>query len=234
MKSNNKGFVYTVVNKKTEKVVYVGITKDSLESRKKDHIKKSKKGKKYPFQNAIATLGVDAFKWEANTTLLNNDDLAEREKELISQYKTQGNKLYNIDSGGGIQKSIYKYSPENGRLVGKFNSLLEAAKSVNSTKQNISNACLSSTYKHRGYLWSYKFKVPFKYGKDLRKKRVEKLSLTSGKCLAIFESVATASKLTGINKTCIGKCCRNERNSAGGFSWKYLIGILLGIPVLIY
>lgn len=222
MKNSKKGFVYTVVDNKTDKVVYIGITKDTLESRKNDHIKKSRREKKYPFQNAIATLGVDAFKWEANTTLLNNDELAEREKELISQYKLKGNKLYNIDSGGGIQKTIYKYKIDDGSLLKTFDSLEEAAKTVNSTKQSISKACLSSTYKHRGYLWSYKFKAPFIQGKDLRKKRVEKLSLHSGKSLAVFDSVSTASKLTGINKTSIGKCCRDERKSAGGFEWKYI------------
>ncbi|WP_299061683.1 GIY-YIG nuclease family protein [uncultured Polaribacter sp.] len=222
MKNNGMGFVYTVVDKKTDKVVYVGITKDSLESRKKDHLKKSKKGKQYLFQKAIATLGAEAFRWEINTTLLNNDDLAEKEKELIEQYKSKGNKLYNLDAGGGIKKTVYKYSSDNGNLVEKFNCLTEAAKSVNSTKQHISKACLSATHKHSGYLWSYKYKVPFRIAQDLRKKRVEQLLSHSGKSLAIFESVAVASKITGINKTCISKCCRNERNTAGSYRWKYI------------
>ena len=222
MKNNGMGFVYTVVEKKTDKVVYVGITKDSLESRQKDHIKKSKKGKQYLFQKAIATLGAEVFRWEITTTLLNNDDLAEKEKELIEQYKLEGNKLYNSDCGGGIQKTIYKYKIDDGSLLKTFDSLEEAAKTVNSTKQSISKACLSATYKHRGYFWSYKLKVPFRIGMDLRKKRVEQFLTHSGKSLAIFESVAVASRLTGINKTCISKCCRNERNTAGGFMWKYI------------
>ncbi|QOD60687.1 GIY-YIG nuclease family protein [Polaribacter haliotis] len=223
MKNSKKGFVYTVVDKKTDKVVYVGITKDTLKSRKNDHIKKSRREKKYPFQNAIATLGVDAFKWEANTTLLNNDELAEKEKELISQYILKGNKLYNIDSGGGIQKTIYKYKIDDGSLLKTFDSLEEASKTVNSTKQSISKACLSSTYKHRGYLWSYKFKVPFIQGKDLRKKRVEKLSLHSGEIIETYNSVADASKKTGINKTSIAKVCRGERVSAGGYKWTFCL-----------
>ena len=43
MNKQEKGIVYTVTNKKTKEVVYIGITKKSVESRKKDHIKKSKK-----------------------------------------------------------------------------------------------------------------------------------------------------------------------------------------------
>lgn len=222
MKHNKKGFTYTVVNKKTDKVVYIGITKDSLESRKKDHIKKSKKGKKYPFQNAIATLGADAFKWEASSTLLDNDKLAEKEKELISKYKLEGNKLYNIDSGGGIPKTTFKYSSKDGSLVGKFDCLEDAAKTVNSTKKHISKACLSSTNKFKGFLWSYRYLVPFKEGLDLREKRVEQLAYHSGRSIKVFKSVAEASRTTGVNKTSIGKVCRGERKSGGGFLWRYI------------
>ncbi|WP_223267274.1 NUMOD1 domain-containing DNA-binding protein [Polaribacter sp. IC073] len=37
-----------------------------------------------------------------------------------------------------------------------------------------------------------------------------------------FNSVSEASKLTGCNKTSIAKVSRGERNSCGGFIWKYL------------
>jgi hypothetical protein len=56
-----KGVIYKVVNKETEEV-YVGATTKSLEDRKKDHLKKSKKGKGYAFQNAIAIYGIENFK----------------------------------------------------------------------------------------------------------------------------------------------------------------------------
>ena len=42
-----------------------------------------------------------------------------------------------------------------------------------------------------------------------------------GNCIAVYESVSEASVLTGVNKSSIAKCCRNERKSAGGFLWKF-------------
>jgi hypothetical protein len=225
MNKQEKGIVYTVTNKKTKEVVYIGITKKSVESRKKDHIKKSKKvnkKKSYAFQNAIATLGIDAFKWESDNTLFNNDDLAQHEKELIKTYKAKGCKLLNQDSGGGFRKSIYQYKIKDGSLVGKYDFLEDAAKSVNSTKKHISNACLSSTHIYKGFYWSYLLKVPFQESSDLRLKQVMQLSLHSGKKITTFKSVADANKITGINKTCIAKCCRNERKSAGGYKWIYI------------
>ena len=56
----NKGIVYRVIHKTSGKS-YIGVTTKSLEARKKDHVKKSKKGKSYAFQFAIATYGAEAF-----------------------------------------------------------------------------------------------------------------------------------------------------------------------------
>jgi predicted GIY-YIG superfamily endonuclease len=55
-----KGLVYKVTNAIDSKT-YIGVTTKTIEERKKDHLKKSKKGKSYPFQIAIATYGIDAF-----------------------------------------------------------------------------------------------------------------------------------------------------------------------------
>ncbi|WP_258226571.1 NUMOD1 domain-containing DNA-binding protein [Aestuariibaculum sp. M13] len=54
----------------------------------------------------------------------------------------------------------------------------------------------------------------------MRKKKVVLYSL-AGKPLAEFQSVAEASKKTGVSKTCIARCCRGERPHSGGFIWKY-------------
>jgi group I intron endonuclease len=217
-----KGIVYTVTNNKTNEVVYVGITTKSVESRKRDHLKKSKsKSKCYAFQQAIATLGIDEFKWESDNTLLAKDELAQKEKDLIAVYKQKGFNLLNKDSGGGISKTVYKYKIKDGSLIAKFDCLYAAAKTVNSTKQHISKACLSNSNKFKGFLWSYKFKVPFNESTDARTKKVIQCSLLSGIKIKTFNSVANASRKTGINKTSIAKVCRGERKSCGGYLWKF-------------
>lgn len=81
------GVIYTVTNNKTDEVVYVGLTKKSLNSRKKDHIQRAKRGDVNLFQEAIATLGVESFTWTTDNTLYENDELAQKEQELIKSYK---------------------------------------------------------------------------------------------------------------------------------------------------
>ncbi|WP_394345717.1 hypothetical protein [Gelidibacter gilvus] len=40
--------------------------------------------------------------------------------------------------------------------------------------------------------------------------------------IAEYESVAEASRQTGISKSCISKVCRGERKQSGGYIWKYI------------
>ena len=37
-----------------------------------------------------------------------------------------------------------------------------------------------------------------------------------------FKSITDASRKTNINKTSIGKVCRLEEKTAGGYIWKYI------------
>lgn len=217
--TQRKGIVYIVTNKDTDEK-YVGITTISLDSRKKDHLQKSKCKNCNSFQKAIATYGVGAFKWTTDNTLYENDELAQKERELIENYKKQGIKLLNKDRGGGIQKTVYRYNVKDGSLLSKYTSLEEASNSVNSTKQQISRACINKT-QYRNNYWSYRLQVPFQPKKDNRLKGVIQYFPSSGETINIFKSVAEASRVTSINKNSIAKCCRGERKLAGGYFWKY-------------
>lgn len=212
-----KGIVYAVTNKETKKI-YVGLTTKSLEERKKDHIKKSEKGKSYEFQHAIATHGAEAFKWQQVDTANSIDELAQKEKEYILIYNSK-EEGYNSDEGGGIQKTVYQYDISTGKVVEKFSNLTDAAAVINLNKQDLSKVCLSVNKVSNGFVWSYSSTFP-KHINDKRKKVVQQFSL-EGKFINEFKSVSEASKCTGCNKTSIAKVCRGERKSSGGFLWNY-------------
>jgi group I intron endonuclease len=212
-----KGIVYAVTNKET-KMVYVGLTTKSLEVRKKDHIKKSKKGKSYAFQQAIATYGPEAFRWEQVDTALTIDELAQKEKAYILKYNSQEDG-YNLSVGGDVQKSVYQYNISTGVLVNKFSNLTDAGATVNLTKQDLSKVCLSVNKVSNGFVWSYSSTFP-KHINDNRRKVVQQFSL-EGKFVNEYKSVSEASKHTGCNKTGIGKVSRGERKSCGGYLWRY-------------
>ena len=51
-------------------------------------------------------------------------------------------------------------------------------------------------------------------------KEVEQYDL-DGNYIKTYKSSYEAEKMTGISRTCIGGCCRNEHHTAGGYVWKF-------------
>jgi group I intron endonuclease len=209
--------VYKVTNEENGKI-YIGGTTKSIEERKKDHIKKSKKGKSYLFQNAIATHGPDAFNWQQIDTATSIDELAQKEKAYVLKYNSKEDG-YNQSEGGEIQKTVYQYDVSTGMLVNKYSSLSIAGAKFNLTKQDLSKVCLSVNKLSKGSVWCYSSTFPTDL-KDHRKKVVQQLTL-DGTLITEYKSVSEASKLTGFNKTSIAKVCRGERQSCGGYNWMY-------------
>jgi hypothetical protein len=198
---------------------YVGATTDSIKQRQLDHIKRAQRGEVSKFHEAISTHGPDAFEWNQTDSANSVDELAQKEKEYIVKFnaKEQG---YNSDAGGGFKKSIYQYDLRDGSLINRFDCLESASNEINAIKQQLSRACLSVNQMFNGYYWSYKYIVPFKPNLDNRKRSIVQ-SDDKGNEIAIFNSIAEASKLTGFNKSSIAKVCRGERNHAGGYKWSY-------------
>ena len=209
--------VYKVTNKYEDKS-YIGASEESLSTRKKDHIQKANNASDIKFHNAISTYGEEAFVWETIDTANTADELAHKEKHYIAYYDSKENG-YNSDSGGGFQKTVYKYETETGQMTESFECLEDAASTVNATKQQISRACLNVNNLFAGYYWSYEKQDPFIPQEDQRKKGVCQYTL-EGELLACFKSIAEASRETGIGKSCIAKVYRNERKVAGNFIWR--------------
>lgn len=210
------GIIYKAENIENG-MVYIGSTTKSIEQRKYDHIQKANKNVGSSFQEAIATYGAAAFKWESIDTASTLDELALKEKENINIFNSIKSG-YNKDCGGGFQKTVYQFT-HWGLLVGEWHSLNRAAFVVFGKEKGISNACLGNSKSYKGYYWSYdkNFTVP----NDLRKKRVGQYDLEN-KLVGCFDSVAKASRGIGLSKSSISRVCRGERKKAGGYIWKYI------------
>ncbi|MGV1011355.1 MAG: NUMOD1 domain-containing DNA-binding protein [Flavobacterium sp.] len=217
MEENNY-FIYKATNRTTNQC-YVGATTKSIKERRQDHFHKSETNNGYKFQNAISTYGKEVFVWEQIDTAKSIDELAKKEIQYIEEFDTISNG-YNSDKGGGFKKTVYQFNFETGDLIDYYDDLSIAANAVNASKTSISNACLHYNKTCKGFAWSYSSTLELNSTLDFRKKTVSQFSL-DGNFIAYYESASEASRKTGISKTCITRCCRNERLHSGGFLWEY-------------
>jgi group I intron endonuclease len=210
-----KFIIYKSTNQSTNQV-YIGSTTYSLQQRRLDHQERANRTEEGKFYEAISTYGSNNFSWETIDTTENTDELALKEQYYIAEYDSY-NSGYNSDCGGGFKKTVFQYCKETEKQTARFESLEEAAKSVNTSRSNISSACLGSSKSAKGFSWSYKDLDSFKTD-DKRLKYVKQLDVDEV-IIKEYKSIAEASRQTGISKSCIAKAVRGERQYAGGFLW---------------
>lgn len=213
-----EGIIYKALNTITN-MTYIGATTKSLDERKQDHVHKAEINNECKFHQAISTYGINSFLWEQVDTASTMDELAEKEIKYIQESDSLI-KGYNSDKGGGFKKTVYRYNFD-GSLNLTFSNLTDAGNSINVRKQDISRACWSANHLLGGFLWSYKYNEPFIVEHDKRHKKVTQYAL-NGEEFANYTSASEASRITGISKTCITRCCRGEREQTGGFFWEYI------------
>lgn len=217
-KENNNYIIYKATNIFND-LIYVGATTNTIHQRKLDHTERANREEQGKFQEAIHTYGKEAFKWEQIDTANSIDELAKKEQEYIYEYNSKG-EGYNSSIGGEFKKTVYQYSLEDRSLVKSYDCLKDASVAMSTTKQIISKTCLSVNKFFKGFYWSYDLMEKFEPSIDKRRKKVIQKSLDGIK-IAEYNSVAEASRQTGVSRTCIARVCRGEREKSSGFRWCY-------------
>lgn len=215
---NKKNIIYKVSNNANDRV-YIGASSKHLNSRRSDHLQKANKGLEGKFYEAIRTYGPDVFVWSVIDEASDIDELAQKEKYWIQHYNSVKNG-YNSDSGGGFKKSIHQYDLDSRLWIAEYDCLQSEASASNTNRKYISRAALSVNKEYAGYLWSYEKHEELPAAQDKRRRKVVQYDL-AGNWLAEFNSVADASRFTGVSKSYIAKVCRYERTVAKGFKWSY-------------
>lgn len=162
----------------------------------------------------------------------------EREKYWISVCKKRF-KLINLADGGSGSSGCFRSEDIRKRM----NIKRIGVKLSDETRRKISEAHkgkkLSEEHKnnlsraHKGKTLSEEHKknislalkgippkVTFPGGSNPAARKVVQLTLT-GTFIRDWECMLDVTKSLGIRRCSISECCRNIRNSAGGFKWKY-------------
>lgn len=89
--------LYEAYNKKNGKV-YIGLTTNTLDCRKSQHLRSAKSNSNLHFHKALRKYGPECFEWSVIMSCNNVQDLQEKEKLLISLHEPW--QLYNKSLGG--------------------------------------------------------------------------------------------------------------------------------------
>lgn len=111
-----------------------------------------------------------------------------------------------------------------GNLIKIWDSMGDAARESNIHKTNISACCRKKAKTAGGFVWEY-YKDENSLNNETylysnAKKPVAQYSL-SGELICIFNSIGDAESKTGVWRSRIRACCKDNNKVAGGFVWKY-------------
>lgn len=210
---NNK--VYCHINKINGKR-YIGITKQSLTERFQNGLGYRKCT---AFYNAIQKYGWDNFEHVLLADNLTREEASQLEQSYIEYYQTNQSQFgYNISSGGDNNFHRKHLTEEQRQRVSETTKI---AMNTSEMKEKMRKVCYESdSWKEKQ---SNKAKNQWK-NTDLRAKVVA----ANGKkvrCIEtgiIYDSAAEASRQTGLNKECIGNCCRGTQHQTKGTHWEFV------------
>jgi len=144
-------------------------------------------------------------------TLVRDDIYKQRISEAKKKAYANGLKPHNL-------RAVHKYSLDNGEYLESFESLTDAAKSINAKSVNgIKTVCEFKTTSAGGFVWSYN-KVDLVFTRDKKYKLQPVLQYTDDNIfIREWESIKTASEVLGISN--INRAISKDL-TAGGYRWK--------------
>ncbi len=199
-------FIYKIVNSLNNKI-YIGKTeKENPNDRFKQHLLDSNKTykNKRPLYDAIKKYGKHNFTFDV---LEKTENASDREKFYIDFYDAYKNG-YNATPGGDGRPYVTNYE----EIIEYFNSgdfsLVDVANHFNIHRDTVRTILK-------------KFKID--YNKFKRRRLKVYKFLKDGTFVESFDDCRSAAISLGNIKlnSHISECCKNKRNSASGFIWKY-------------
>ena len=115
----------------------------------------------------------------------------------------------------GKPGTVYQIDPSTGEVVGEYESISSAAKSLGVTSQGISAVLNGRTSSAYGYLWARADKSHRAAAKE-----VQPIDPPSGQVLATFPSIGAAARATGLNANSISRALDMPNRRAGNFAWR--------------
>jgi group I intron endonuclease len=192
---------------------------------------------KYPLYQAIRKYGLDNFTFEVL-------------EEVADARLLTGKEQYYFDLLGGVEKlynlvdpmnwqtlyngdAVYQIHPKTLKVMGEFQSISEAARSVYRHDKVLLRLLKGAGQKVAGYHWCYvkewtpNWKPKSKEPISFDKKQVMQMDINSGEVIHMFDSMKDAARSITLDsqvqsrRRAIGKACSGIEPTAYGYKWRF-------------
>lgn len=127
---------------------------------------------------------------------------------------------------------------EQNNIIEIYRSIVDCAEALGLDERKIGACCRGErrTTDNKKFCWldeANELIIP-EYNKELYKgepgttqkqitnRKVAKIDMDSNQIIAVYDTIALASRENNCDNSGIAKVCRNKRQSCGGFKWKYV------------
>lgn len=219
----NENGVYKIFHIKNKSALYIGSTFTKRRSkvavggfyiRWNNHLKNLKKNKHHSkkLQYLVNMLGIKGIRFSILEICDNKESCINREQFYFDNIRPDLNTF--IKSDRPNVREVYQFS-KHGQLIKKFESLVEAAKSLSIDRGSINNVALNKRRSAGGYIWSFSTNIDIS-----GKYKLVKYDLQMNK-LEEYDNMSQAAKLHNKStQSGIGSCVRGKTKQAYGFIWK--------------
>lgn len=135
-------------------------------------------------------------------------------KVLKKQIQKNGYEVVNLYKEQQMSKKLVHRLVANAFISNESNMKYINHKDNNRKNNNVNNLEWCTQKENINYAYKKGNKIPPNMKKIFQLNNEERI-------LNIFNSITEAERKTGIKASNISKCCRNLREKAGGYKWKY-------------
>lgn len=165
-----------------------------------------------------------------NYPIINHKD-ENKQNNVVSNLEWCTNK-YNTNYGSCIKKmsesqinhpnkskKVYQYSKE-GELIAAWESTRECGRN-GFCPTSVGDCCRGKMKTHKGYIWRYFDDFPPLTIDVEQNERKQVCAFKNNELVMTFPSTAEAGR-QGFCQVSVAACCRGERKTHKGYTWKYL------------
>lgn len=121
-------------------------------------------------------------------------------------------------------KKVAQYDLD-GNLIRIWDYIKQASDELHINQTDISRCCKGFHFSVGGFVWRYIEDIndiPSKIELNKPKGKYKKIPVICVETNTIYQSMSEAKKQTGCDTHGISKCCNGERETCGGYHWKFL------------